>query len=299
MQILAPIVLAAGLAKRFQCTWVYLSSTACLLVVAYVFFHGFRWEVVGLSYKGIFFAGVVVFTIFGATRNATLFRKAAARSGCRWRMSINLVALLCVSTVALYISQGHPVSEAIQMSTPLKISRWIVAQGGSSLFINPHRAVKAQLYAMDIVVLNDDKLRANGLLPSKLDKYASYGMEVFAPCEGTVALVGNDEPDQPIGKRDFLNPVGNFVVLHCDNHTVLLAHFSPRSITQQVGSLVEQGEFLGRIGNSGNTTEPHLHIHSVKGLQTNKNVILNTGEPVPLLIDGRFLSKGDIVSHAL
>jgi murein DD-endopeptidase MepM/ murein hydrolase activator NlpD len=50
----------------------------------------------------------------------------------------------------------------------------------------------------------------------------------------------------------------------------------PKSILVKKGDVVEQGQEIGRVGNSGNTSEPHLHIH----LQDNTE--LSFGEGIPL-----------------
>lgn len=58
------------------------------------------------------------------------------------------------------------------------------------------------------------------------------------------------------------HPRGNYVVIQMETGTyLLLAHFKPGSITVKVGELVEEGQVIAACGNSGNTSEPHIHIH--------------------------------------
>jgi murein DD-endopeptidase MepM/ murein hydrolase activator NlpD len=58
---------------------------------------------------------------------------------------------------------------------------------------------------------------------------------------------------------------------------VLLAHLQHGSVAVATGDPVTVGDPIGRVGNSGNTTEPHLHIHAFDP---------RTGEGVPIRFDG-------------
>jgi hypothetical protein len=59
---------------------------------------------------------------------------------------------------------------------------------------------------------------------------------------------------------------GNQVVLEvAPNQFLFLCHLQPGSITVKKGDRVTKGQVVGRVGNSGNTSEPHLHIHLQHG----------------------------------
>ena len=58
-----------------------------------------------------------------------------------------------------------------------------------------------------------------------------------------------------------------------------------------VGEIVTTGDPLGEVGNSGNTSEPHLHIHAERGGEP--GVILD-GNSVPITIEGRFLVRNSV-----
>ncbi|MBI4051329.1 MAG: M23 family metallopeptidase [Elusimicrobia bacterium] len=67
--------------------------------------------------------------------------------------------------------------------------------------------------------------------------------------------------DLPIGKSDTKYLEGNHVVIKFDKDKfALLAHLQQKSVTVKVGDRVQVGQLIGRCGNSGNTSEPHLHI---------------------------------------
>lgn len=94
----------------------------------------------------------------------------------------------------------------------------------------------------------------------------SYNAELLAVADGTVVAVSDDLPDQPIG----VNPVGyslqelagNQIVLRLDSGIyALYAHNVPGSPRVKVGDHVKKGQVLALLGNSGNSTAPHLHFH--------------------------------------
>lgn len=62
-----------------------------------------------------------------------------------------------------------------------------------------------------------------------------------------------------------MNPTfagGNAVIIrHAENEVSLLAHFQQGSIRVHRGERVKQGQVLGLCGNSGNSSEPHIHFH--------------------------------------
>ena len=94
-----------------------------------------------------------------------------------------------------------------------------------------------------------------------LASYACFGRAVYAPADGTIARVADGRTNLPIGSTDPANPVGNHVVIEVAvDRYVLLAHLRRGSIVVHEGNHVRCGELLAECGNSGNTSEPHLHV---------------------------------------
>lgn len=143
-------------------------------------------------------------------------------------------------------------------------------------------------------------MAAAGLFPSDLRKYAVYGAEIIAPCSGEViAAEGTLSNRRPLDPDSSDRRGGNHVVIYCQGHSVHLAHMDPGSVAVAVGDRVMAGQLLGRVGNSGNTMMPHLHISAVRGQHPDFRSAAENGSvvSVPLLIDGRFLIKGESFTH--
>ena len=119
-------------------------------------------------------------------------------------------------------------------------------------------------YALDILGLNAWGARASGVLPADLTRYAIINDPVQAPCNGEVLAAEDGHPDRSPPELDPDDPAGNHLAIACGEATVLLAHLRQGSVIPRVGDRVETGQRIARVGNSGNTTEPHLHIHAVR-----------------------------------
>jgi len=113
-----------------------------------------------------------------------------------------------------------------------------------------------------------------------------------SPCDGVVVAARDDLPDLFPSEVDPENPFGNHVAIQCEDATVYLAHLLKGSVTVETGQKVRAGKILGRVGNSGNTTEPHLHVHAETGTYTGEL----SGQPAMRIRFGkRFLVRNDVV----
>ena len=179
-----------------------------------------------------------------------------------------------------------------------------MVNGGSSLNVNAHlmtldasmarfRAYRGQSYGVDIVKLDGWGLRAKGLLPPQPSAYNIYGEPVYAPCTGQVVATQDGLPDMQVPQTDREHMAGNHVLLRCKDADVLMGHFKPGSLKVAVGQQVTVSQHIANVGNSGNTGEPHLHVHAQAA---GTAAAPFSGEPLPVRFDGRFLMRNDRVS---
>ena len=147
-----------------------------------------------------------------------------------------------------------------KMSLPFK-GEWTVFWGGDTKELNYHVESEAQKGAFDIMIMDKNGSTHKGSGQTNEDYYA-FGKELFAPCDGEVVLVVDGVKDNVPGTKNPIYIPGNTVIIKTDkNEYVFFAHFKQHSIIVKQGQKVKSGELLGQCGNSGNSTEPHLHFH--------------------------------------
>ncbi|WP_456278755.1 M23 family metallopeptidase [Bacillus sp. AK128] len=205
----------------------------------------------------------------------------------KWSIGIYVLLALIFGMYHFSIFGGYGTDEkAVELDFPLKNGTYYVGQGGGSIQVNYHYAYLPQQFALDIVKLNAFGARAAGVYPNALEEYTIFGDELYSPCMGQVIEVRNDAPDLIPPNADPERPEGNYVKLYCENEEVdvFIAHMQEGSVDVTVGDTLQKGQFIGLVGNSGNTSEPHLHIHAERN-----------GEGVPIHFNGKFLVRNSIV----
>ena len=150
---------------------------------------------------------------------------------------------------------------------------WTVIWGGDTKALNYHVENEAQKNAFDILI-TDEKGNSYKTDGKSNEDYYAFGKELYAPCDGEVVLVVDGVKDNKPGQ---LNPVyipGNTVIIKtAKNEFLFFAHFKQNSIKVKQGEKVMQGQLLGLCGNSGNSSEAHLHFH----IQNTENMNEATG----------------------
>lgn len=185
-----------------------------------------------------------------------------------------------------------------QTKTELELpfyEEWWVFWGGRSVKENYHAATKEQRFALDIVQrVNGSTHKGNG---SKNEDYYCFGKRLNAPGSGKIITVVQDIHDNIPGQFNREIPEGNHIVIdHENGEFSMLAHFKEGSIIVSIGDMVLKGQELGKAGNSGNSSEPHLHYQ----LQTNAEPFKGEGLPAQFLnyyVDGVLIEKGEPVRN--
>jgi murein DD-endopeptidase MepM/ murein hydrolase activator NlpD len=160
------------------------------------------------------------------------------------------------------------------IAPPLSGDRWLAANGPDNstghrraLIALAGQGRIAQRYAIDWIQLYEDgKTWRND--PLKNASYRCYGAHVLAVADGVVTEAHDGVPENVPGATSRAVPItpetlgGNFVMVDIGvGAFAYYAHLQPGSLTVKKGDAIHRGQVLGLVGNSGNSTEPHLHFH--------------------------------------
>jgi murein DD-endopeptidase MepM/ murein hydrolase activator NlpD len=125
----------------------------------------------------------------------------------------------------------------------------------------------SQRFAIDWVQINADGKTYTGD-PSDNKNYRAYGAEIHAVADGVVTQMKDGLPQNTPGAKSLAVPLsletigGNHVIMEIgDGLYAFYAHMQPGSVRVKVGDKVRRGQVLGLLGNTGNSSEPHLHFH--------------------------------------
>jgi len=137
------------------------------------------------------------------------------------------------------------------------------------IVVDGARFVKPETFAIDWLRLVDGRLWAGD--GTRNEQYFAFGAEVVSVAHGTVVSVRNDMPEEmpgqtPVAVKGPGDYLGNHVVVQIGRRVwAVYAHMQPGSIPVQAGERVTTGQRLGLLGNSGNSTQAHLHFQLSDG----------------------------------
>jgi murein DD-endopeptidase MepM/ murein hydrolase activator NlpD len=159
---------------------------------------------------------------------------------------------------------------------------WYAGWGAS--FHTGHRWAIPEEFALDIAKIGESGISHKGD-GTRFNDYYAYGADVLAAANGRVTSVASDQPEDPSAmqrpnesQEAYLTRLqkeqaerlakgltaiaGNYVMIgHGKNEYSLYAHLQPGSVRIHIGDQVKAGDVIGKLGSSGNSTEPHLHFH--------------------------------------
>jgi hypothetical protein len=160
------------------------------------------------------------------------------------------------------------------ISPPLRGENWVAANGPSdssfhrtSILPIDGRACIPQRFAIDWLQIDAEGNTYKGD-PKDNKNYGAYGAEIHAVADGVVTEVRDGIPQNIPGENSRAVPMtletmgGNHVILDIGNgRYAVFAHMQTGSVRVKLGDHVRRAQLLGLVGNSGNSTEPHLHFH--------------------------------------
>jgi murein DD-endopeptidase MepM/ murein hydrolase activator NlpD len=163
---------------------------------------------------------------------------------------------------------------------------WYVGAGPN--LESPHRWAANEEFAFDLAALGGDGLTHKGD-GSHLTDYYAYGRDVLAVADGEVVEAGTDateandrlqqpgESQEDFEKRTYVEqakllarsykaPLGSYVIIrHAGGEYSHYAHLKQGSVRVKAGDAVKRGQVIAQLGQTGNTTEPHLHFQLTNG----------------------------------
>jgi len=183
--------------------------------------------------------------------------------------------------------QGRTTEAAIAVSKvkppalgpPLRGGDWMAANGPSNTSIHRRALLPvaghyhiAQRFAIDWLRVGAGGTTHTGD-PKDNRNYHAYGSDVLAVADGVVVELKDGIPENVPGPTSRAVPItletvgGNHVVLDLGGgRFAFYAHLQPGKLRVKNGDHVKRGQVLGLVGNTGNSTEPHLHFHLSDGI---------------------------------
>ncbi len=161
---------------------------------------------------------------------------------------------------------------------------WIARNSPASRVPSHGTRMLASSYAIDFVPTSEDGRTAPITLgslvrPEPADRFPGFGRPILAPLGGVVVAAHGGEPDHPAYRglpsvgyaltqhrraaAGWVALAGNHVLIEHGGIVVALCHLRRGSIRVHAGQQVTTGDLLGDCGNSGNSTEPHVHVQAI------------------------------------
>jgi murein DD-endopeptidase len=185
--------------------------------------------------------------------------------------------------------------QAVQIRAPLR-GEWLAANGPSNasghrrtaLALNGTVAI-AQRFGIDYLQVDSAGRTWDGDSTDNRS-YFAYGEEIFAVADGMVVgtkdSIPENTPRGPVARAVPINLVtvgGNHAIIDLGaGRYAFYAHVQPGSIRVRTGDRVRRGQVIGLVGNSGNSTEPHLHFHIVDAIAPGTSTLGAEGIPYEL-----------------
>jgi len=203
------------------------------------------------------------------------------------------------------------------MSTPVDLAypftgRWLVQNSPANRVPSHGTHLFATAYAIDFVPVTEAGRTAPITLgslvkPESAKQFPGFGRPILAPVDGAVVAAHDSEPDhaayrglpsiryaltqQRRAAAGWIALAGNHLLIEHHDTIVALCHLQQGSLTVLPGQRIRIGDVIGGCGNSGNSTEPHLHVQAIDSHD------IERANAVPITFGGSLPANGRIV-HA-
>lgn len=226
---------------------------------------------------------------------------------------LGVLGMLAVLVTTLLATKRLPTREAVTVTSPVT-GRWLGVN--SPVDKVPSHGVRAygQAYAIDLVYEPADRGRPSfGSGPALRDpkEYPAFGQPVRAMVDGIVVKTSDSLRDhrarsnwlsllymmmegavRELGGPQFI--IGNHVTIRTDDGTyALVAHLRKGSVLVSTGDRVRVGQVIAACGNSGNTSEPHVHAQLMDRPST------WTGQGIPFVFANAQIGESGELHDAL
>lgn len=189
---------------------------------------------------------------------------------------------------------GEPVTAALEVPVHPRepfvcvgpvLGLWQLGNGPAERQVHANLLQLKSRYAWDLVIMVDGSTTRSGDLGSN-EAYHAWNQTVYAAADGEVVDVVRDQPDRTGTQAStapcLFAPANRVVLRHAGGvHTAYL-HLKHDSVPVAVGAHVRAGERIGRVGNSGHSSEPHLHFFAYRRSET------GVLQPVPVAFRNAF-----------
>ena len=277
--------------KKIRYLWYQKSRERIWYVVAIVFWSlvivcaylSLSFEILGQDTSS-FFAFVIlayVITVVG-----TLFSIRPTWS------KITMFAVGCLFVGAdIFDVFGKIEGEEIEVYPPFR-GKWAVIQGGATPLLNHHYPIPQQRGALDLMRIQEGMVMPEEALTNS--DHFSWEQTLYAPNSGVIVKVVSEFKDVEGFSLDMNNPAGNYVVLQLDSgHYAMIGHLKQNSILVKEGERVKCGQELASVGNTGNTTQPHIHFQ----IQSHIDFMDSESTALPILFSGvEHTRSGNVLS---
>jgi len=183
--------------------------------------------------------------------------------------------------IAIYVDEDNKIAgllfKPVENTVPAKFERnttklqlpfdgeWMTFWGGTEKRQNYHATTRVQQGAFDFVKLgkNNRSYQRSG---TRNEDYYAFGQPLYAVCDAVVYEVNTGVEDNRPTIMNPAQPLGNSIMLKTvNNEYIVYAHLEYGTISVKEGDTVTKGQYLGNCGNSGNSSEAHLHLHIQDG----------------------------------